>query len=221
MKSFSELKEIALSRKGAEELEEGMPAVPEKPLSDQTDDRLLSAFSRGIFATGLSWTMIDNKWPAFEEAFHGFDIGRNALMSDEDLDAHLQNKGIVRHAAKILSVRDNAVFLSGLAKEHGSAVKYLGSWPEEDQVSLSALLKKEGSRLGGMTGAYALRTLGYDNFILSKSVVAALNMAGVIDGAATSKKAQAAIQEAFNTWVAESGESYARVSRVLAMAVPD
>ncbi len=142
-------------------------------------------------------------------------------MSDEDLDAHLRNTGIVRHAGKILSVRDNAIFLSDLAREHGSAAAFLGNWPREDTVGLFTLLKKRGARLGGMTGPYALRTLGYDNFILSKSVVAALNLAGVIDGAATSKKAQVATQEAFNTWAEESGESHAAISRVLAFAVPD
>ena len=96
-----------------------------------------------------------------------------------------------------------------------------GNWPLEDQVGLFAYLKRHGSRLGGMTGPYALRRLGYDNLILSKSVVAALNMAGVIDGAATSKKAQAAVQAAFNEWVAQSSETYARVSLTLAMSVPD
>lgn len=221
MKSYADIRAQAVARKGEEGLEAALPPPPQVALTDQPDDRILAVFSRGIFSTGLSWKMIDAKWPAFEEAFHGFDIGRNALMSDDDLDGHLANKAIVRHAQKILSVRDNAVFLSELAHAHGSAAKALGSWPKTDQVGLFALLKKRGSRLGGMTGPYALRQLGYDNFILSKSVVAALNGAGVIDGAATSKKAQAAAQAAFDAWVAESGETYARVSLTLAMSVPD
>lgn len=221
MKSFAEIRDMAVARKGAEAIAAAIPEAPSVPLSGQTDDRLLAAFSRGIFQTGLSWKMIEDKWPAFEQAFHGFDIGRNALMSDADLDGHLANKAIVRHAQKILSVRDNAVFLADLARTHGSAVRYLSAWPETDQVGLFILMKKRGARLGGMTGPYALRQLGYDNFILSKSVVAALNMAGVIDGAATSQKALKLVQEAFNRWVEESGEPYARVSRVLALSVPD
>ena len=221
MKSFAEMREMAVARKGEEFLAAHMPALPTVPLRDQTDDRVLAAFARGVFQAGFSWKVIDAKWPGFESAFHGFDVGRNAFMSDEDLDTHLRNTEIVRHAGKILSVRDNAIFLSDLAREHGSAAGYLGNWPREDTVGLFALLKKRGARLGGMTGPYALRSLGYDNFILSKSVVAALNLAGVIDGAATSKKAQMAAQEAFNTWAEESGESHAVISRVLAFAVPD
>ena len=82
-------------------------------------------------------------------------------------------------------------------------------------------MKTRGARLGGVTGQYALRSAGYDAFILTKSVVAGLNMAGVIDGAATSKRAMAKAQDAFNAWHDESGERYAVISRTLAAAVPE
>lgn len=221
MKSYAEIREIALARKGAEDLEAHMPAAPDRPLADLGDDRILSAFTKRIFQAGFNWQVIENKWPGFEEAFEGFDIGRNALMSDDDLDRHLRNKAIVRNPQKIITVRDNAVFLSDLAKVHGSAAACLAHWPRSDTIGLFDLLKTRGARLGGMTGPYALRVLGYDNFILSKSVVAALNMAGVIDGAATSKSALTKVQKAFNAWAEESGESHARISRVLAASVPD
>jgi len=143
------------------------------------------------------------------------------MMSDDDLDRHLKDTGIVRHAAKILSVRDNAVFLSDLAREHGSAAACIGAWPYADTVGLFSLLKKRGSRLGGATGQYALRFAGYDSFILSRSVVSALNAAGVIDGAATSKTALGKVQTAFNAWHEESGARYSEISRVLAFSVPD
>lgn len=220
MKTFSEIKELALARKGAEELEAQMSDEPATPLADLTDERFLSEFSKRVFQAGFNWSVVENKWPGFEAAFHGFDIGRNALMSDDDLDQHLKNTEIVRHATKILSIRDNAVFLSGLAREHGSAAAFIGNWPKDDTVGLFALLKKNGARLGGSTGQHALRFAGYGNFILSKSVVAALNLAGVIEGAASSKTAQAKIQDAFNQWHKESGESHARISKVLALSVP-
>ena len=221
MKTFAEIHEMALARKGAEGLAAEMPTPPDRPLRDLNDERLLAEFTKRIFQAGFNWSVIEKKWPGFEAAFDGFDIGRNAMMSDEDLDRHLKNTEIVRNAAKILTVRDNAVFLSDLAREHGSAARYIGDWPVEDTVGLFELLKKRGARLGGMTGQYALRFLGYDAFILSRSVVAALNMAGVIDGAANSKTAMRKAQEAFNDWHAESGQPYAVISRTLACAVPD
>ncbi len=221
MKSFSEIKEMAIARKGADGVAQQLPDAPATALADLSDDRLLSAFTKRIFQAGFSWSVIENKWAGFEEAFHGFDIGRNAFMSDDDLDRHLKNAEIVRNAQKILTVRDNAIFLSDLAQEYGSAAACFANWPVTDTIGLFTLLKTRGARLGGMTGQYALRTVGYDAFILSKSVVAALNMAGVIDGAATSKSAMAKAQEAFDAWAEESGESYAAISRVLAMSVPD
>ncbi|MFQ5439352.1 MAG: DNA-3-methyladenine glycosylase I [Paracoccaceae bacterium] len=221
MKTFANIREIADQRKGREFIDAHLPPPPATPLIDQRDDRLLSEFSKRVFQAGFNWQVVEDKWPGFERAFHGFDIARNAMMSDEDLDRLLADTGIIRHGAKILSVRDNAVFLSDLARVHGSAAAGLGAWPREDTVGLFHLLKTRGSRLGGVSAQYALRSAGYDCFILSRSVVAALNMAGAIDGPATSKSALARVQEAFNRWHEESGETYTRMSRVLAFSVPD
>jgi len=221
MKSFHDIRTQAEERKGSEFIAAVLSDTPPAPLASQSDDRLLSQFSKRVFQAGFNWSVVENKWPAFERAFHAFDPARNAMMSDEDLDEHLKNTEIIRHGAKILSVRDNAVLLCDLAREHGSAAAYLGEWPREDTVGLFAFVKKRGTRLGGVTAQYALRSAGYDCFILSRSVVAALNRSGVIEGAATSKSAQASVQRAFNDWHHESGESYAHISRVLAFSVPE
>jgi 3-methyladenine DNA glycosylase Tag len=221
MRTFAKIKQIAQDRKGVDTIKAILDEPAKPPLSDMQDDRLLAEFSKRVFQAGFNWRVIENKWPGFEVAFQNFDLGRNAMMSDEDLDRHLKNTDIVRHATKILSIRNNAVFLSELAREHGSAAGYIGNWPTSDIVGLFALLKSRGARLGGTTAQYALRFAGYDNFILSRSVVAALNAAGVIDGAATSKSAQAKVQAAFNDWHKESGVRYTNISRVLAVSVAD
>ncbi len=221
MESIKAIYDRAAKRKGGEAALEEMLAGADQHARDIAklgDDRILSEFSKRVFQSGFNWKVVENKWPDFETAFHGFDIGRNALMSDDDLDRHLANKGIVRHAAKILSVRDNAIFLSDLAKEHGSAARFFADWPAEDHVGLLEVMKKRGARLGGMTGQYALRFLGRESFILSQSVVAALIAAGVVDKAPTSKGALAAVQAAFNGWKKESGWSLTRLSRVLALS---
>ena len=91
--------------------------------------------------------------------------------------------------------------------------------PVSQPSSVQALAR--GARLGGVTGQYALRMSGYDAFILSPSVIAALNTHRVLDGAATSKSAQRKVQDAFNAWHAESGERHAVISQTLAFSVPD
>lgn len=222
MQKFEVILDRAQKRKGGTDaLEALMPDAPEVDINKMGDDRILSQFSKNIFQAGFNWSVVEKKWAGIEDAFHGFDIERNSFMSDDDFDAHLKDPRNIRYAAKILAVRDNAIFLGDLAQEYGSAAKCIGEWPSSDLVGLWQLMKKRGNRLGGNTGAYALRFLGKDCFILSRDVVTALELAGVVDGAVTSKSAQAKIQTAFNEWHVQSDESYTRMSRILAMSVGD
>ncbi|MDE0591387.1 DNA-3-methyladenine glycosylase I [Halocynthiibacter sp. C4] len=221
MRSFDEIYEISASRKGgADALEEllGKP-LPQSELLEIPDDRWLSRFSQHVFSAGFNWKVIETKWPGFEEAFHGFDLGRCAFMDDEMFDSLIQDTRIVRHGAKILSVRDNAAFLLELRDEHGSVAQVLAGWPKDDYVGLLKMLKKRGTRLGGNTGAYALRFMGVDGFIFSRDVVGRLVAEGVIDKAPTSQKALAQAQNAFNTWAEQSGRSLTEISRVLAFSL--
>ena len=136
---------------GAKALEDRLAeAVVKSPeeIAAMGDDRILSELSLRVFQSGFNWSVVQKKWPGFEEAFHGFDLGPNIFMSDDEFDEHLKNTGIVRHAKKILSIRDNAIFLSDLAKEHGSAAAFFAHWPAEDLVGLWDVMKKRGSRLG-------------------------------------------------------------------------
>lgn len=114
---------------------------------------------------------------------------------------------------------ENAQMIQDVVAEHGSFGAFLADWPVEDQIGLQEFLGKKGSRLGGMTGQYFLRFSGWDAFIVSGDVVAALVREGVIDKAPTSKKAKAAVQNAFNHWREESEQPQAVISRTLAMSI--
>ena len=188
-------------------------------ISAVPDDRILSLMTRGVFQAGFSWKVIDAKWPGFEEAFEGFVPVRWKFMSDDDLDTLLKDTRIVRNGQKIVSVRDNAIFLCDLEDEYGSASRFFADWPREDTVGLLEIMKKRGSRLGGGTGQYFLRQIGRDGWVLSGDVVTALTRDGVIDKTPTSKSALKAVQEAFNECSADSGRPFAHISRMLAFSV--
>ncbi|WP_338549951.1 DNA-3-methyladenine glycosylase I [Roseovarius phycicola] len=219
MRSFDEIFQISAERHGGTEALEAKLSKPKTAaeLEATPEDRWLAEMSKYIFATGLNWTVIEKKWPGFEEAFHGFDLGRCAFMDDGMFDSLLQDTRIVRHGAKIQSVRDNAAFLLEL-REEGGVGKVLGGWPSDAFADLLEMLKKRGSRLGGMTGAYSMRMLGRDSYILSKDVVARLIAEGVLDKAPGSKASMKAVQAAFNTWMDQSGRSLTEISRVLALS---
>ncbi|MDJ0947788.1 MAG: DNA-3-methyladenine glycosylase I [Alphaproteobacteria bacterium] len=221
MQSFDAIFQRAAERKGGAEAVEDLLPKPKSAaaLRKLSDDRYLAGMTRCVFQAGFSWKVIEAKWPGFEAAFEGFNPGRCSLMSDDDLDRLVRDTRIIRHAKKILSVRDNAVLLCDLAREHGSAAKAFADWPAEDYVGLLELLKKRGSRLGGSTAQYFLRQIGKESFVLSKDVVAALTREGVVDKDPKSKRDLDAVQAAFNAWRAESGRSLSEISRVLALSV--
>ncbi|MEP3330539.1 DNA-3-methyladenine glycosylase I [Sedimentitalea sp.] len=220
MRHFDEIHSIAAKRHGgADALNDQLtkPATIEQ-LAQVPEDRWLSTLTKCVFQAGFNWKVIENKWDGFEAAFDGFDVGKCAFMDDDKLDSLLANRDIVRNGPKIMTVRDNAAFLMELRDQDGPGAVF-GGWPSSDYIGLLELMKTRGSRLGGMTGQYAMRFCGRDSFILSRDVTARLIAEGVIDKQATSKTAMRAVQQAFNTWMDQSGRSLTEISRVLAMTV--
>lgn len=221
MRTFAEILAIAADRKGSEEAVLAAAPIPKsaEALAAIPDDRWLAAMARGIFQAGISWKVVENKWPGIEEAFLGFDPGRVSMMEGEAIDRLVGDTRVIRSGPKIVAIRDNAVFVREVAVEAGSFGRRIADWPTEDFAGLVEWLGRNGSRLGGTTGQYLLRHMGKDSFILSRDVVARLVEEGVIDGAPGSKKAMAAVQAAFNAWVKESGRSLTAISRVLAQSI--
>lgn len=220
METFAAIYQRAAARKGGEQTLETLltPVKGQSDLSKIHDADVLAEMTKCVFRSGFVWKVIEAKWPGFEAAFSDFDVMHCAMLADEDLEALQGNTDIVRHGKKIASVRANAQYILDVRADHGSFSSFLTEWPNDDFVGLWEHLKKNGSRLGGQTGRYFLRFIGYDTPIFSKDVVAALIQADVVDKEPTSKKAQLTTQEAFVTWQQESGRSFKEISRVLAMS---
>ena len=218
MRHFDDIYAIAADRKGGADAVEAQitPARSPAALAAIPPDRWLATITKCVFNAGFNWKVIEAKWDGFEAAFHGFDVGRCAMMDDDWCDALLTDTRIVRNGTKIQSVRDNAAFLAALDGGPGTV---LGGWPSTEYIGLLDLLTREGSRLGGATAQYAMRFSGRDSFILSNDVTARMIAEGVIDKPATSKTALRQVQAAFNAWMEQSGRGLTEISRVLAMSV--
>ena len=221
MRSFDEILAIAIDRKG--DLEAVMSSVP-TPLSADAlaaipDDLWLAQMARGIMQAGISWKVVDNKWPGILEAFHNFDIGTMRFQPEDWYYDLCEDTRIIRSPPKIRAILENADFIQQTSDTHGSFGRRIGDWPSDDFVGLLRWLQSEGSRLGGATGSYMLRQMGKDSFNLSNDVVGRLIAEGVIDKEPTSKKAMTAVQEAFNLWRSQSGQTLTAISRVLAQSV--
>jgi 3-methyladenine DNA glycosylase Tag len=221
MRRFDEILAIAAERKGgASAVLAGatQPLGPEA-LAAIPDDRWLAAMARGIFQAGISWKVVETKWPGIEAAFDGFDPGHVAMYEGERIDALVSDTRVIRSGPKIVAICDNAVFVQAVARESGGFGRRIADWPVEDFAGLLGWLGKNGSRLGGSTGAYMLRHMGKESYVLGPDVVARLVAEGVIDTAPTSAKSMAAVQAAFNQWRAESGQPLNVISRVLAQSI--
>jgi 3-methyladenine DNA glycosylase Tag len=219
---FKTIRARAEKRKGgAKVLQRLLPPRPDpKALAKLRDDRVLAEITRRVFSAGFAWSVIEAKWPGFEQAFFGFEPGRLALQGDEFWDGLMKDTRIVRNGAKIMSVRANAAFIREVAQEHGRFGKLLAKWPSSDQIGLLELLAKRGSRLGGNTGQMLLRFLGWDGFVTSRDVVACLRDAGLdVAEAITSKRDLAKVQAQFNAWAEETGLPYVQLSRICAMSI--
>lgn len=221
MRAFSEIEALAIRHHGSRE------AVDEKLTRPKTadelrvipDDRWLSGVTQAVFSAGFVWKVIQAKWDGFEAAFEGFDPGKVALYSDDDIARLVSDERIVRNGQKITATVKNAQFVQEIASEHGGFGAFLADWPATDQTGLLEVFAKRGSRLGGSTGQYFLRFSGWDAFIASGDVVKALIREGVIDKAPTGKAAMKKVQDAFNQWTEESGRCQSEISRILALSV--
>ena len=219
---FKRIRERAAKRKGGEKVLAPLLPKPRnnKALAKLTDDRVLAEMARRVFCAGFVWSVIDKKWPGFEEAFLGFNPKRLLFQPTEFWEQLTQDKRIVRNPTSIRSVRANAKFVSDIAAEHGSFGKFLANWPADDQIGLLEVLAKRGSRLGGFSGQYLLRFLGRDSFILTKDLLTCLRDSGVpISDKGTSKKDLKLAQQQINAWAQESGLPLTHISRICSLSI--
>jgi len=219
MMSFKTIRARAVKRKGGDAALAALLSklAGSKALSKLEDDRVLAEMAKRIFSAGFVWSVIEKKWPGFEAAFLTFDPSRLLHQPDEFWEGLVADK---RNPQKIAAVRENAQFVADIAREHASFGKFLAEWPADDQIGLLDLLGKRGARLGGRTGQYFLRFIGWDAFITSPDMVTCLRDAGLdIAETPTAKKDLKKIQDQFNAWAKETGLPRTHLSRICAMSV--
>lgn len=221
MRDFQWMLEYGINRFGSlKALEARLPhAATQAQLLAVPDDRYLSLIALRVFRAGLRHSVVDAKWPNFEEVFWRFDPEKVVLMSAEHIERLMQETRIIRHLGKLKSVPRNAQMLLDIRREFGSFGAFLAQWPEHDIVGLWRYLAKHGHQLGGLSAPRFLRMAGKDTFVLSDDVVAALVAQGIVTKRPTSQRDLALVQEAFNAWQAQSGRSLCQLSMLLALTV--
>ena len=221
MHDYKWLNEYCLNRFGsAKALESHLPTPKtSKQLQAISDDRYLSTMALRVFRAGLKHSLVDAKWPTFEEVFYRFDPEKVVLMGADHLERLMQDARIIRHLGKLKSVPRNAQLVLDIEKEHGSFGNFIAQWPVDDITGLWQYLAKHGNQMGGLSAPRFLRMVGKDTFIPTWDVVATLNAQKIVDKVPTSKRDQAIVQQVFNQWQSESGRPLCQLSAMLAFTV--
>ncbi len=87
----------------------------------------LDVMSKSVFQSGISWRVVDSKWPGIREAMRQFDPQTIAAPGEKDLDDLARDSRMIRHRRKLAAIAYNARRMLELAAEHGSFQAYLRS----------------------------------------------------------------------------------------------
>jgi len=118
----------------------------------------LDALARVMFQAGISWRVVDNKWPGIREAFDGFDPDKVAAYGPADIDRLMSDTRVIRNPKKIAAVVANARRMEELAGEYGSFGRYLDSLGDFEATKTD--LHKQFAFVGDAGAWYFLWTVG-------------------------------------------------------------
>ncbi|AYC30871.1 DNA-3-methyladenine glycosylase I [Pseudomonas cavernae] len=121
------------------------------------------------FQAGLSWLTVLKKRERYRQVLFGFDVQRLAQMSDAEIEALMQDPGIIRNRLKLKAARQNAQAWQRLDDPVGWLWSFVGDQPKINRFSgrgdvpavtpeaeaMSKALKKAGFTFVGPTICYA------------------------------------------------------------------
>ena len=118
----------------------------------------LAALARVMFQTGISWRVVEAKWPGIREAFHGFDVQRVAKLREADIDRLMGDTRVIRNRRKLEAIRENAREMLALDAEYKGFRRYLDSLGDFDATKKA--LHKQFAYVGDSGAWYFLWSVG-------------------------------------------------------------
>ena len=114
----------------------------------------LEVMSKVVFQSGMSWQVVDKKWPDIREAFEGFDALQVASFTTKKMNALAEDPRVIRNRRKLDGIVHNARTMIELDEQYGSFRKYLRS--HEDFEACAKDLRKRFKFLGDFGAFYFL-----------------------------------------------------------------
>ena len=126
----------------------GQPPEQIKPTS--LND-YLEVMSKAVFQSGMSWRVVEAKWPGTREAFYDFDVHKVAAFDERDLDELSQDTRVIRNYRKLAAIVSNAQIMIALDGEYGTLQEYLRS---QDNFDATLDMVRKDFKFLGPTGIY-------------------------------------------------------------------
>ena len=133
-----------------------MPAP--KRIQPEGPNDYLEVLSKAVFQAGMSWKVVEAKWPGIKEAFLDFDAESVADMGESQLDELTNDARVIRNRRKLEAIVHNAKRVIELDKEFGGFQKYLKS--HDDFPAAVKDLRKNFKFLGEMGTYFFLSVVG-------------------------------------------------------------
>ena len=120
----------------------------------------LEVMSKAVFQSGISWRVVESKWPSIREALRGFDPVAIADFTPGELDELSSDTRVIRNRRKLEAIVTNARRMLELEDRNGSFRNYLRS--HDGFEGTVAALRKDFKFLGDMGSYYFLFVVGED-----------------------------------------------------------
>ena len=114
--------------------------------------------SKSVFQTGISWKVVETKWPGIRDAMREFDPEALSELTPTDLDELTQDTRVIRNRRKLEAIVSNATRMLELEEQHDSFRGYLRS--HDDFEETAADLRKQFRFLGDMGAFHFLYVVG-------------------------------------------------------------
>ena len=136
------------------------PEAPPQIVPQSLND-YLEVMTKAVFQSGISWKVVNSKWPGFRAGFHGFDVARVAAMDESAIDTLAADTAIIRNRRKIVATVHNAQRLIELEEEYDGDIRnYLRA--HGDFYAVLKDVRKQFKYMGDTGTYYWLYVLGED-----------------------------------------------------------
>ncbi len=128
-----------------------------------SDSAYFENMSRCVFQSGLNWATIAERWPAFREAFEGFEIRRVAGYGAEDIARLMGDARIIRNRNKIVATIHNAREFERIIEESGNVPAWLDSLDKSNNYNgVIRRVKSRFKHVGSTSVPLWLYSMGED-----------------------------------------------------------